>query len=84
VFHSVIKATNRFILGQSSPRISEVGHENGNAKPIVIPAVLSYEGDVGLTQCEDANQLSRVFGEGQQLKAFCRGEQLAARHRSGA
>jgi hypothetical protein len=49
----------------------------------MIPAVLPHEGDIGLAQCEHANQLSRVFGEGQQLKAFCRGEQLAARYRSG-
>ena len=71
------------ILGRSSPRISEVGHQNGNAKPIVIPSVLPHEGDIGLAQCEDANQLSRVFGKGQQLKAFWRGEQLAAWHRPG-
>jgi hypothetical protein len=49
------------ILGRSSPRISEVGHQNGNAEPIVIPAVLPHEGDVGPAQGEYANQLSRVM-----------------------
>jgi hypothetical protein len=49
----------------------------------VIPAVLPNEWDIGLAQCEEANQLSRVFWKGQQLKVFCRGEQLAAWHRSG-
>jgi hypothetical protein len=62
----------------------EIAHQNGDPKAVVISPVLPYKSEIGLGQREEANQLAIIFGESQQLKSFCRGQQLAARHRSEA
>jgi hypothetical protein len=51
-------------------------------KTVVISAMLSDKGEVLLRQRVQANQLSLVLGESEQLKALCRGRQLTAGHRS--
>jgi hypothetical protein len=54
-----------FIFGENSPGIPEIAHQYGNAEPVMVPAVLPHEGNLGLAQREQANQLSLVFGKGQ-------------------
>jgi hypothetical protein len=49
-------------------------------KRFVVSTVLLHEGNIGLAQCEQTNQLCHVFGKDQQLKAFCSGKQFTARH----
>jgi hypothetical protein len=52
-----------FILGQNSPWILEITHRNGNAEPVMVPAVLPHEGNIELVQREQANQLSLSSGK---------------------
>jgi hypothetical protein len=72
-----------FILSQNPTRISEIAHQNGDTKAVVIASGLSHKYKIGLCEREQANQLSLVFGESQQLKAFCRSKKLATRHGLG-
>jgi hypothetical protein len=64
------RAMRPFVPGQHSPWIPEIAHHHGNAKAVVIPAVLPDKGQIRLRQRVQANQLSLVFWESQQLKAL--------------
>jgi hypothetical protein len=70
-------------LSQNPTRISEIAQQNGDTKSVVIAPVLSHKCKIGLGEREQANQLSLVFGESQQLKAFCRSKKLATGHGLG-
>jgi len=74
------RSVRPFVTRQYSSRKPEIAHQHRNAEPIVVPTMLAGKGQISLRQRVQPNKLALVRRKGEQFKALCTGQQLAAGH----
>ena len=69
------------LLFAKDASIAQVNHQESHAEPVVFAPSLSYESQIVSRQRRQMDKFGLIRRKCEQLGAFLRGQELAARHR---